>query len=102
MALDVLLGAKVEDRVEQRERQRGRQAPVRGVVEAIAEEEHAVGLDEHHARVGRMVAADVPHPDADVAELDVQPIPKDDVGRRDVDLAWGGQLLLDVRGVVPR
>ena len=25
---------------------------------------------------------------------------KDDVGRRDVDLTWGGQLLFDVRGVV--
>ncbi len=49
-----------------------------------------------------MVAADVPHLDGRAAELDVEPVPKHDVGRGNPDFTRRGQLLLDVRGVLGR
>src|SRR5215218_2527545 len=68
VSLDVELGAEAADRFMKREHELGRQAPVRRGVEAVAEEEHSVGLDVHHARVRCVVAADVPYADRRAAE----------------------------------
>ena len=100
--LDVELGVEVQDRVVERERRLGSQLAGGRRVEAVTEEEDAVGLDVHDARLGAMVAAHVPYLDRDLAEVELEPVLKDDVGRSDLDAARRRQLRLDVRSVVGR
>jgi beta-lactamase class A len=71
----------------------------RTLVEAVAEEEHAVRLHEHDAGVGRVVPADVAYTDGDAAELEVESFLEHDVGRGDTNVPRSRELLLDVRGV---
>ena len=107
MPLDVELGVEGKDRVEQRERalggQRARCASglsSRRLVEGIAHEEQPVLLHVHHGAVGRVVAADVPDPHGDAAELEVEPILEERVRARDPNVARCRHLLLDVRRVL--
>ena len=99
VSLDEELGVEREDLGMERQRALRGDAPVRALVEAVAEKEHAVRFDEHDAGVGRVVAADVARPDGDAAELEVEPFLEDDVGWSDTNFPWSRKLLLDVRGV---
>jgi Beta-lactamase enzyme family len=99
MAFDEELGVEREHLGMERQRALRRDAAVRALIEAVAEEEHAVRFDEHDAGVGRVVAADVAHPDGDAAELEVESFLEDDVGWGDTNFPWSRELLLDVRGV---
>jgi hypothetical protein len=53
------------------------------LVEAVAEEEHPIRLDEGHRGVIRVVSADVPCLDPNAAELEANPLAKHDAGVRD-------------------
>jgi hypothetical protein len=99
VALDEELGVEREHLSMERQRALRGDAPVRALVEAVAEEEHAVRFDEHDARVGGVVAADMAHAEGDGAELEVEPFLEDDVGRSDANFPWSRELLLDVRSV---
>jgi hypothetical protein len=67
VSLDVVLGAETQDHLKQRKRALRCQASVGGVIEAVAKEEQAVGLNEHHARVGSVIAADVQQANGPIA-----------------------------------
>ena len=105
--LDVELGVEGEDRVEQRERALGGQRAgcssalsAGRLVERITEEEQPVPLHVHHAAVGRVVSADVPHLDGGAAEVEVESVLEECVRARDPDVPRRRHLLLDVRRVL--
>jgi hypothetical protein len=99
VALDEELGVESEHLGMERLRALRGDAPVRALVEAVAEKEHAVRFDEHDARVGCVVPADVARPDGDAAELEVEPFLEDDVGGSDTNFPWSRKFLFDVRGM---
>ena len=99
VAFDEELGVEREHLGMERQRALRGDAAVRAPIEAVAEDEHAVRFDEHDAGVGRVVAADVAHPDGDAAELEVESFLEDDVGWGDTNFPWSRELLLDVRGM---
>ena len=87
--LDMVFSVEPENDVAQAERRlRGQRALRRGV-HAVAEEENGIWLDEHQARVGAVVAADVVYVGGHTAEIDLDPIVEDDVGGEPRPLAAG-------------
>ena len=100
MALDEVLRAESQNRVTELERRLGVHDALGGGADAVAEEEHAVRLDEHYAGVGAVVAAEMPHVDDDAAEVEVDAVLVDDVGRSDLDGPRRRQLRLHVRAVL--
>src|SRR5262245_22243785 len=105
VALDVVLGRVREDAIVERECSLDCQYLARGRAEAVAEKEQTIRLDEHHARVVAVVAADVLHGHGHTPEVELDPLGEDDVGRGNLHDARRGQLLPDgvgdVRLVVP-
>src|SRR5512132_2153622 len=70
------------------------------LIEAVAEEEHPIRLDEVHRGVIRVVSTDVPCLDPNAAELEANALAKHDVGARDFYPARRRELSLDVLGVL--
>jgi hypothetical protein len=77
-------------------------AAARRLVEAVAEEEELVRLDEDDGGVVGVIAAHVAHLRPNAAQIDVETGRKHDLGGRDPDFARRRQLRLDVGGMLWR